>query len=107
MNMKKNIIKKEDKIYSAGEVMSMIESFSDGMQVIAEGQSELVKKFDGLEGRFDGLEVRFDGLERKFDTMQEDISEIKYKLNKKVDYEDFEKLEKKFYKLEKLVMSKI
>ena len=133
--MNKKNTKEEVKIYSAGEVMSMIESFSDGMQIIAEGQSELVKKIDNIEGRFDGLEGKFDKLEikvdklegkfdvlegkfdvlegkfdvleGKFDVMQEDISEIKYKLNRKVDYEDFEKLEKKFVKLEKLVLSKI
>ena len=105
--MNKKNTKEEVKIYSAGEVMSMIESFSDGMQIIAEGQSELVKKIDNIEGKFDVLEGKFDVLEGKFDVMQEDISEIKYKLNRKVDYEDFEKLEKKFVKLEKLVLSKI
>jgi septal ring factor EnvC (AmiA/AmiB activator) len=98
----------------------------EGLTIVSEGQERLEKRFDGLEKkvdrleiRFDGLETRFDGLETRFDglekkvgeidarliSVQDDVMEIKHKLSEKVDLADFQKLEKRMVKLEKLVLS--
>ncbi|EKE16065.1 MAG: hypothetical protein ACD_11C00047G0002 [uncultured bacterium] len=99
---KKNNKNEPEKMFASNEVMSFLENMSDGIGIIAEQQGELTKKIDKLEEGFDGLEGRFDGLERKIDQMQGDISEIKYELKRKVGYDEFEKLEKRVMKLEKL-----
>lgn len=43
----------------------------------------------------------------KTNCLQDDVTEIKYKLSEKVDREEFEKLEKRMIKLEKLVFAKL
>ena len=61
-------------------------------------------RFDKLEGRFDNLEGRFDALETKVDRMQEDVTDIKHELAHKVDIADFQKLEKRVVRMEKIVL---
>ena len=133
--MKKKAAKnKPEKSFEFGQVMTMLEQMNDGIGVIAEAQAEtntklketnsrlgslegkvdnLEVRFDGLEVRFDGLEGRFDGLEVKVDKLQEDmdivksdVSKIKIDLKRKVDYDEFEKLEKRMLKVERLVFTK-
>ncbi len=92
--MKKKSQQKEiEQTFKSGEVMSMLESMSDGIQLIAEGQSELVKKVDKMQ---DDLDI-----------VKSDVSKIKHDLKRKVDYDDFEKLEKRFLKVERLVFAKL
>lgn len=85
--------RKEEPTYKAGEVMSMLEQLNDGIQLLAEQHTEVVSRLDSLEN--------------KTDRLQEDVTEIKYKLSEKVDREEFEKLEKRMIKIEKLVFSKL
>jgi chromosome segregation ATPase len=126
-------MKKTSKMYSEDQVVTILEdikdqfgAFGEGLTIVSEGQERLEKRFDGLEKkvdrleiRFDGLETRFDGLETRFDglekkvgeidarliSVQDDVMEIKHKLSEKVDLADFQKLEKRMVKLEKLVLS--
>jgi hypothetical protein len=101
--MKKNDQKNGDKkeqIFQSGEVMSMLEQMNDGIQLIAEQHGEVIKRLDNHDSRFDNLES-------KVDRLQEDVTEIKHKLSEKVDREEFEKLEKRMIKLEKLVFAKL
>lgn len=91
--MKKKIQKSKEKTYKSDEVMSMLEQINDGVQVVAEDQGEIKNRM-----------IR---LETKFDNMQEDITEIKQKLSEKVDREEFNKMEKRVIKLEKLVFAKL
>lgn len=84
---KKNQKNESGEMFSSSEVMSLLENMNDGISVLAEQQQGLLERFDGLEG--------------KFDRMQEDISEIKYELKRKVYYNEFEKLEKRVLRLEK------
>lgn len=93
--------------------MTMLEQMSDGIGVIAEAQGETNQRLGVLETRFDGLETRFDGLESKIDRLQEDmdivksdVAKIKTDLKRKVDYDEFEKLEKRMLKVERRVFAK-
>ena len=104
---------KEEKTYKSGEVMSMLEHINDGIEIISEQHGEVVKRLDNLEVKVDNLEVKVDNLEVKFnnlevkvDSMQEDVTEIKHKLSEKVDREEFNRLEKRFLKVERLVLTK-
>lgn len=85
--------KSKEKTYKSGEVMSMLEQINDGVQVVAEDQGEIKNRM-----------IR---LETKFDNMQEDITEIKQRLSEKVDRDEFNKMEKRVIKLEKLVFAKL
>ncbi len=64
-------------------------------------------RFDSMETRFDSMETRFDSLEGKVDRLQDDVTTIKHKLSEKVDKDDFDKLEKRLLKVERLVFSKL
>lgn len=112
--MKKKVIKeKSEKSFEFGQVMTMLEQMNDGIGVIAETQQETNQRLGVLETRFGGFETRFDGLEGKVDRLQEDmdivksdVSKIKTDLKRKVDYDEFEKLEKRMIKVERLVFAK-
>ena len=85
--MKNNIsTNKEEQTYKAGEVMSMLEQINDGVQVIGEQYKEITNRLDVL---------------------QDDVTEIKFKLSEKVDRSEFNKMEKRVVKLEKLVFAKL
>lgn len=64
-------------------------------------------KIDNLESKVDNLGSKVDNMQGTIDNMQGDITEIKHKLSEKVDLEDFQNLEKRFIKLEKLVFAKL
>ena len=112
--MKKKVTKIEsEKSFEFGQVMTMLEQMSDGIGVIAEDQGEIKNRLGNLEGKFDTLEGKFDTLEGKVDRLQEDmdivksdVSKIKTDLKRKVDYDEFEKLEKRMLKVERLVFAK-
>ncbi|MEI8344037.1 MAG: hypothetical protein WCF93_03755 [Candidatus Moraniibacteriota bacterium] len=131
MKKQKSTIK--EKTFGFGEVMSMLESMNDGIQVLAEQHSGIIGRLDGMDARFDKMDARFDkmdarfdkmdarfdkmdarfdnletkvdSLETKVDSLQVDVTDIKHKLSQKVDLEDFQKLEKRLIKLENFVLS--
>ena len=78
--------------------MSLLENMNDGIQIISEQHGDIVKRLDKIDGRVDKLDGRMDKL-------QSDVTEIKHRLSQKVDLEDFQKLEKRLIKLERIVLS--
>mgnify|MGYP001570694385 CR=1 FL=1 len=132
--MKKKADKKS-KLYSEDHVLVMFEEIRDQMFAFGEGQQVISNKVDNLEGKVDNLEGRFDNLEGRFDKLEtkvdgidarlirvedrlikvedrlirveDDVIEIKHKLSEKVDREEFNKMEKRMVKLEKLVFAKL
>lgn len=105
--MKKNTRKVEEKTYPAGEVLSMLEHINEGIEVIGEQYKGVVDRLDGIDARLDGIDDRLDGIDGRLDIMQEDITDIKFKLSEKVDREEFNKMEKRMTKLEKLVLTRL
>ena len=98
-NQPKKVSIEAEKIFRSGEVMSLLENMNEGIHVIAESQTEVIRRLDGLEGRMDSLET-------KVDHLQDDMTDVKYKLSEKVDISDFKKLEKRVVKIEGLAFSK-
>ena len=78
-------------MYTTGEVGSMIERFDDSLKIVAEN----LVSVDNRLGR----------LETKMDILQDDMVEVKFELKRKVGEDEFEKLEKRVVKLEKLSLS--
>jgi chaperonin cofactor prefoldin len=105
-NQPKKISSEVEKTFRSGEVMSLLENMNEGIHVIAESQTEVIRRLDGLEGRMDTLETKVDTLEVKMDHLQDDMTDVKYKLSEKVDISDFKKLEKRVVKIEGLAFSK-
>jgi archaellum component FlaC len=145
--MKNQTKKTEEKVYTMGEVGSLLESMDGTMKMMSENYVGLVKTQDkilavqydmknqlerveirlsgveggligvegrlsgvegrlsGVEGRLDGVEHRLEKVETKIDRLQDDMVEVKFELKKKVAVDDFEKLEKRVVKLEKLSYS--
>ncbi len=75
-----------EKVYGFGEVMLMLEGMNDGIKVVSEQYGDVV---------------------RRLDQIQDDITDIKHDLKRKVSYDEFAKLENRTIKLEKLVFSKL
>ncbi|MEI7621723.1 MAG: hypothetical protein WCJ51_04265 [Candidatus Moraniibacteriota bacterium] len=114
--MKKQTKKIEEKVFTAGEVGSILESMDDTMKMMSENYSSLAKtqgemketlvSMDGrlgnVEVRLGNVEERLDKVETKIDRLQDDMVEVKFELKRKVDAEEFEKLEKRVVKLEQL-----
>jgi len=99
--MKKKIQQKEiEQTFKSGEVMSMLEQINDGVELVSEQHGEIVSRLDSLESKFDKMQ---DDL----DIVKIDVTKIKHDLKRKVDYDDFEKLEKRFLKVERLVFAKL
>ena len=96
--MKNETKKIEEKIYTTNEVGSMIERFDDSLKTLAESMNI---KFEGVNSRLDGIDVGLDKVETKIDRLQDDMVEVKFELKRKIDAEQFEKLEKRVVKLEK------
>lgn len=103
-----------EKTYAAGEVMSMLEQINDGIGIIGEQHGGIMSRLDGIDNRLDGIDNRLDGIDVRLDKMQGDIDiikgdivDIKYDLKDKVSYAEFEKMEKRMAKLEKLVFAKL
>ena len=139
--------KNKEKVYTVGEVGSLLESMDGTMKLMSENYSSLVKtqdkilavqydmqnqlervevrlervevrlenvenrlenvenRLENVENRLDSVETRLDSVETKIDRLQDDIVEVKFELRRKVDAEEFEKLEKRVVKLEQLSYS--
>lgn len=90
--------------YNVSEVGSMIEALTGTIDLMNEG---LTSRLDGIDNRLDGIDGRLDEMDNKIDILQEDVTEIKHKLSEKVDREEFNALEKRLIKLERLVLKRI
>lgn len=95
--------KNAKEVYNVSEVGSMIEALTGTIDLMNES---ITSRLDSIDGRLDGVENRLDGVEKKVDILQEDVTEIKHKLSEKVDREEFNALEKRMIKLERMVFSK-
>ena len=138
--MQKQTKKIKEKVYTVGEVGSLLESMDGTMKLMSENYSSLVKtqdkilavqydmqnqlervevrlervevrlenvenRLENVENRLDSVETRLDSVETKIDRLQDDMVEVKFELKRKVDAEEFEKLEKRVVKLEQLSYS--
>jgi len=99
--MKKSTQKsgKSEKSYSADHVSIMLEGIHDAIMALGDGQEVLSDKVDHLDERLGTVEG-------KVDRLQDDVSDIKYKLSDKIERSEFEKLEKRMIKVERAVLSK-
>lgn len=87
----KNETKIEEKTFTVNEVGSMVERFDESLKIVAENVIS--------------IDHRLERLETKVDRLQDDMVEVKFELKQKVSIDEFEKLEKRVVKLEKLSLS--
>lgn len=99
--MKNKVTKnKSEKSFEFGQVMTMLEQMNDGIGVIAEAQQE-------TNNRLESLDKKVDVIDKRLIRVEDDVIEIKHKLSEKVDRDEFNKMEKRMVKLEKLVFAKL
>ena len=72
-----------------------------------EAQDLLSNKVDKIDERLENVEVKVDKIDERLERVEDNTIEIKHKLSEKVDLEDFQKLEIRLIKLEKIVFEKI
>lgn len=82
-------------------------SVSDKIDKLEVGQEVLNEKVDKLETRVDSIDTTLKTVDEKLIRIEDNVVEIKHKLSEKVDLEDFQKLEMRLIKLEKIVFQKI
>ncbi|MCK4635634.1 MAG: hypothetical protein KAT32_02125 [Candidatus Moranbacteria bacterium] len=107
-------MKKENKkTYNIDEVGSMIEALTSTVQLAFDQNDITNRHLNNIEKdvsilKTDMVEVkdRLGNVEEKVDVLQEDVTEIKHKLSEKVDRDEFNALEKRMIKLERLVFSR-
>lgn len=78
--------------FTSSEVMSLLENMNEGIHIIAESQTEVIRRLDTLE--------------EKVNHLQDDMTDVKYKLGEKVDVTDFKKLEKRVIKVERSLVAR-
>ncbi|MDD5396505.1 MAG: hypothetical protein PHW24_00405 [Candidatus Moranbacteria bacterium] len=98
-----------EKTFTVNEIGAILEKMDGKIETLAE---VMEIKFENVNARFDGIDVRLDGIdnrldlvETKIDRLQDDMVEVKFELKRKVDAEEFERLEKRVVKLENLSLS--
>ena len=69
---------------------------------VVDTQDKILEVQCDMSDRLGRVEVRLDSIETKIDRLQDDMVEVKFELKRKVDAEEFEKLEKRVVKLEQL-----
>ncbi len=79
--MKKQKNKTEEKTFGFGEVMSMLESMNDGIQVLAEQHSGIIGRLDGMDARFDKMDARFDKMDARFDKLETKVDNLETKVD--------------------------
>ncbi|HAR99975.1 MAG: hypothetical protein US57_C0011G0082 [Candidatus Moranbacteria bacterium GW2011_GWC2_37_73] len=113
--MKNTSQTKEEKVFTVNQIGSILERMDDSIKILAEAQSGTNVRLDGIDNRLEkvenrlekvevrlgGVEGRLELVETKIDRLQDDMVEVKFELKRKVDAEQFEKLEKRVVKLEK------
>lgn len=106
--MKKKITpKKKEKAFTSSEVMSLLEQMNDGIAIIAESQQETNVKIGAIDKRLINVENRLINVENRLMSVEDDVIEIKHRMAEKVDRDEFNKMEKRMVKLEKLVFAKL
>ncbi|EKE19771.1 MAG: hypothetical protein ACD_8C00109G0002 [uncultured bacterium] len=110
--MKNTSKKSEERAFTANEVGSMIERFDDSLKILAENyvgmdqrMGRIENKLESVDNRLGNVENKLELVETKIDRLQDDMVEVKFDLKRKVDAEQFEKLEKRVVKLEKISVS--
>lgn len=114
--MKNQTKQSEEKVFTASDMGLILERIDDSFKLMTESMDikfenvdqkfEAVdKRFDGIDRRLDGIDCRLDLVETKIDRLQDDMVEVKFELKRKVDAEEFERLEKRVVKLENLSLS--
>lgn len=88
-----NTDKKFDKFKS--EVGAMIESVDTSIKLLAES----------MDTKFGSVNERLDRVEKKVDRLQDDVVEVKFELRQKVSVDQFQRLERRVTKLERLSLS--
>lgn len=92
--------------YNSGEVITLLESITDSINFIAEQHGEIIKSIGLINKNIEVINKRLDKIESRLDRMEDDIREIKITLKNKVGRSEFEKLEKRVVKLEKLAIAR-
>ena len=87
-----------------GKMERLEKKMDNGFFEVNDRIDNLEEKMDGVEEKMDGMENRMGGMEGKMERIGDDVSEIKYKLDKKVDRDEFQKLEKRVIRLERPVV---
>lgn len=92
----------------------MLENMNGGIQLVSEQHGEVITRLDKLDEKVDNLQEDVTTLKKDVNKLQDDmgmvksdVSKIKQDLKRKVDYDEFEKLEKRFIKVERLVFAKL
>ena len=96
------------------DVKNQFIAFGEGQDILAnkvdkidERLENVEVKVDAIDERLEKVEVKVDKIDNRLENVEDNIIEIKHKFSEKVDLEDFQKLEKRFVKLEKIVFEKI
>ena len=83
----------------------------DGMQEDMNNMQGTINNMQGdisnMQGTINNMQGDISNMQGAIDNVQGDVTEIKHKLSEKVDLKDFQNLEKRFLKLEKLVFAKL
>lgn len=114
----------KDKISTIEDLAALIQGeflvMGDRMDNIEKRMGSIERKIDGLEKRITVLEERVDrvgdrlnAIERQVDRLEQgqvdiknELKDIKFRLKRKIDDDEFEKLEKRVMRLEKLSFAK-
>jgi hypothetical protein len=121
--MKKNI--RTEKKRSDDQTAVILERVESQFKAFGEAQSLLIDNVDNfkkdvknqfmafgeaqdlLSNKVDRVETKVDVIDERLIRVEDNVIEIKHKLSEKVDLEDFQKLEARLIKLEKIVFEKI
>lgn len=99
----------------------MLENMNGGIQLVSEQHGEVIIRLDKLDEKADNLQEDVTMLKKDVTMLKKDVnklqddmgivksdvSKIRQDLKRKVDYDEFEKLEKRFIKVERLVFAKL
>lgn len=96
----KKASKKTPKMYPGDHVLAMFEEIKDQFMAFGEGQQLISDEVKGLT-------VKVEEINERLIRVEDDVVEIKHRLSEKVDRDEFNKLEKRMVKLEKLVLAKM
>lgn len=103
------------------EFLEFKKETKDNFKAVAGAFTEMNDKMDNMQGDINNLQEDVKVIKGDISNLQEDVKvikgdvsniqgdviEIKHKLSEKVDLKDFQTLEKRFVKLEKLVFAKL
>lgn len=107
--MAKKTIGKNNRNGEQDRFTVVLESIQSDFQVFGEKldlmDEKFERRFDGVDNRLDKIDLRLDRIEVEIVGIKFEISELKAKLDKKVDIERLESLEKRVKQIE-IILSK-